>query len=60
MDQKNLGDLYNLDPIPWSVAPAAMGPLRNDAEDGLRRPHGRPRRCHSLAFLSAPGLVRAL
>ena len=45
MDQKNLADLYKLDPIPWSVALAALESA--DAEKNTpflatTRPDGRP------------------
>jgi uncharacterized pyridoxamine 5'-phosphate oxidase family protein len=45
MDQKNLGDLYNLDPIPWSVALDALESAEPRAQTpflATTRPDGRP------------------
>jgi hypothetical protein len=45
MDQKNLADLYGLDPIPWSRALEALesGEQRNDTSFlATTRPDGRP------------------
>jgi hypothetical protein len=44
MDQKNLADLYGLEPIPWSRALAALEAADPDARSFLSttRPDGRP------------------
>src|SRR5262245_25251524 len=45
MDQKNLADLYHLDPIPWSVALAALEsnePQQHTPFLATVRPDGRP------------------
>ena len=45
MDQKNLADLYGLDPIPWSTALAALESARPRTQTpflATTRPDGRP------------------
>jgi len=44
MDQKNLADLYDLDPIPWSRALEALEAVQPEARSflGTTRPDGRP------------------
>jgi nitroimidazol reductase NimA-like FMN-containing flavoprotein (pyridoxamine 5'-phosphate oxidase superfamily) len=45
MDQKNLGDLYDLEPIPWSVALDALESTEPRAQTpflATTRPDGRP------------------
>jgi hypothetical protein len=45
MDQKNLAELYDLDPVPWSVALEALESAEPQTETpflATRRPDGRP------------------